>query len=284
MVDEDGSELIYDPSSIAHKNPFRYRGYYYDRETGFYYLNARYYDPQIGRFICPDDISYLDPTTINGLNLYAYCGNNPVMYSDPSGHIAITTFLIGMGIAALIGAGVGAASYVGSEVVSYILTGEWSWSWGMFAGSVLGGGISGALSVIPGVGPVMTAFVSGGASCAIGMSLQNAFGESNYSAKEIVGSSILSAGVSALCAGLIKGTPIQGFNAGRGSLQQVSKQITTKFFNGQIKRISLSTVGKLISYNLAYSSLGSFSSGIVDTIQSYYTKPKNYPTVPAWFC
>ncbi len=206
------------------------------------------------------------------------------MAIDPSGHFAITTFLIGMGIAALIGAGVGAVSYVSSEVVSYIFTGEWSWSWGMFAGSILGGGISGALSVIPGVGPVMTAFISGGVSSAIGMSLQNVFGEANYSAIEIIGFSILSAGLSAMCAGLIKGTPIQGFNAGRGSLQQVSKQITTKFFNGQIKRISLSTVGKLISYNLAYSSLGSFSSGIVDSIQSYYNKRKKYPIVPVWFC
>ncbi len=87
VVDEDGSELIYDPSSIAHKNPFRYRGYYYDRETGFYYLNARYYDPHVGRFISPDEISYLDPTAINGLNLYAYCGNDPVNKSDPSGHL-----------------------------------------------------------------------------------------------------------------------------------------------------------------------------------------------------
>ena len=77
---------------IAKLNPFLYRGYCYDRETRLYYLNARYYDPQVGRFISPDDINYLDPTTINGLNLYAYCANNPVMYSDPSGHFGIRLF------------------------------------------------------------------------------------------------------------------------------------------------------------------------------------------------
>jgi uncharacterized protein RhaS with RHS repeats len=47
-----------------------------------YFLQTRYYDPEIGRFITIDDISYLAPDTINGLNLYAYCGNNPVMYID----------------------------------------------------------------------------------------------------------------------------------------------------------------------------------------------------------
>ena len=68
-------------------NPFRYRGYYYDTETKRYFLKTRYYDPEIGRFMTIDGIEYLDPETINGLNLYAYCRNNPIMYADPSGHL-----------------------------------------------------------------------------------------------------------------------------------------------------------------------------------------------------
>ena len=85
-------------SSVAKLNPFRYRGYYYDSETGLYYLNSRYYDPSVGRFINADDISYIQPTDINGLNLFAYCGNNPVMYTDPEGTFAILSFLISLGI------------------------------------------------------------------------------------------------------------------------------------------------------------------------------------------
>ena len=73
-------------SSIPAKNPFRYRGYYYDKDLGLYYLQSRYYDQKIGRFISPDSIEYLDPESINGLNLYAYCGNDPINYADPSGH------------------------------------------------------------------------------------------------------------------------------------------------------------------------------------------------------
>ena len=56
-----------------------------DEETGFYYLKTRYYDPETGRFITIDDVFYLAPDTINGLNLYAYCLNNPVMKVDPNG-------------------------------------------------------------------------------------------------------------------------------------------------------------------------------------------------------
>ena len=68
-------------------NPFRYRGYYWDSETGFYYLQSRYYDPAIGRFINADDVDYLGAgSNLTSYNLFAYCGNNPVMGYDPTGH------------------------------------------------------------------------------------------------------------------------------------------------------------------------------------------------------
>lgn len=89
-----GNHTVYDANGnintdenfIGNINPFRYRGYYYDEEMSLYYLKSRYYDPETGRFISPDDISYLDPETIDGLNLYSYCLNNPVIYVDPTGH------------------------------------------------------------------------------------------------------------------------------------------------------------------------------------------------------
>ena len=84
VVNASGED-IGDATHIGNRNPIRYRGYYYDTETGLYYLKTRYYDPEVGRFISIDDISYLDPETVNGLNLYAYCGNNPVMRVDPNG-------------------------------------------------------------------------------------------------------------------------------------------------------------------------------------------------------
>ena len=72
-------------STVGKINPFRYRGYYYDTETKLYYLNSRYYDPNTGRFINADD-QVSTGSDLTGMNLFAYCGNNPVMNVDPDRH------------------------------------------------------------------------------------------------------------------------------------------------------------------------------------------------------
>ena len=84
--------------TIGVLNPFRYRGYVYDEETGLYYLNTRYYDPEIGRFISPDSVSYLGADgTILGYDLYTYCDNDPVNNKDSDGNLseAVISALIG---------------------------------------------------------------------------------------------------------------------------------------------------------------------------------------------
>ena len=72
---------------VAEANPLRYRGYYYDAETGFYYLQSRYYDPEIGRFINADSYASTDATGLLSTNMFAYCENNPVMRVDPTGEL-----------------------------------------------------------------------------------------------------------------------------------------------------------------------------------------------------
>ena len=126
IVDSNATE-------IATLNPFRYRSYYYDTETGFYFLKTRYYDPEIGRFMTIDDISYLDPESINGLNLYAYCGNNPVMNIDPIGKAFLSTLII---------------SIIVGAVISGTISGVTAYNEGVrgigLVGSILGGAIMGA--------------------------------------------------------------------------------------------------------------------------------------------
>ena len=71
--------------AVGDKNPFRYRGYYYDTETGLYYLNSRYYNPEFGRFISAD--GQLNKTGLAETNLFAYCDNNPINRADQSGNV-----------------------------------------------------------------------------------------------------------------------------------------------------------------------------------------------------
>ena len=143
--------------SRAEINPLRYRGYYYDSETGFYYVSSRYYDPEIGRFLSPDstDILTASPLVHTDKNLYAYCDNNPVVRADGSGefwHIVV-------------GAVVGAVISTGVTVITNLATGE-KWSDGLFT-AALSGAASGALGMT-GVG--LAGLVGGNAAISMAAS------------------------------------------------------------------------------------------------------------------
>ena len=80
-------------------NPFRYRGYYFDSETGLYYCNSRYYNPEIGRWINAD--TQLNTVAgVLGYNLFAYCNNNPVKLTDPDGHFPFLAITAAIGAVA----------------------------------------------------------------------------------------------------------------------------------------------------------------------------------------
>ena len=95
---EYGSEYCEESFEVL-CNPFRYRGYYYDTETDFYYLNSRYYDPAVGRFLNADGYINANGDLI-GFNMFAYCSNNPVMGYDPSGE-SILGALVLLGVVAI---------------------------------------------------------------------------------------------------------------------------------------------------------------------------------------
>ena len=82
----DDSGNILTGNSFATQINVRYRGYYYDSETGLYYLQSRYYDPETGRFLNADDVNFLGATeTLLSYNAFAYCENDVVNKSDPGG-------------------------------------------------------------------------------------------------------------------------------------------------------------------------------------------------------
>ena len=123
---------------------------------------SRYYDPQTGRFISMDTVDYLDPETIGGVDLYAYGLNNPVMYVDPTGHLAF--FVLTAIIGAIIGVGITAA-------VDYIPDKELDLHWGWYVGA----GVLGA-AVGAGIGMAISYYATGSVISSTGQVLNGLFG------------------------------------------------------------------------------------------------------------
>ena len=235
VVDADGTivaSYTYDPwgkvlsatGSMANINPIRYRSYYYDTETELYYLNSRYYDPEIGRFISADNY----PSTGQGLtgnNMFAYCGNNPIVRVDNNGEF----FHI------IVGAVVGAAVSFACSVVGDVIAGE-EIDWAGAGISAAFGAASGALAAT-GVGVV--AQVAGGALLAgaenaIDQGREKGFDNIDYG--EVTVNAIIG-GVSSRSNGLSKATS-----------KHLHKQaaVATKRIANSFKHDSFRNIGKTV--------------------------------------
>ena len=147
--------------TLGVQNPFRYRGYCYDEETGWYYLQSRYYDPVTGRFLNTDGQIN---STILGANLFAYCENNPVMRADSNGQF--WHIVGGAVIGGLIG---GISSIVGQAISGNGI------NWAEVGVSAASGALTGAITAAcPGMGALATGLIHG------------AVGAGTYAATELV--------------------------------------------------------------------------------------------------
>ena len=236
-----------DVGGIGERNPIRYRSYYYDNDTGLYYLKTRYYDAEVGRFITIDDISYLAPETINGLNLYAYCGNNPVMFTDPNGTTKWWEWLLG----AVIIVGALALSVVTAGLATPI-------------SAALGGGMLGAI-----VGGAVAGAI-GGAIAGFGISvglqgISNGFNNIDWMQ---VGKATLSGAISGFIAGGVFGgikqiisvtkvaKSLSGLNAAQANMDKATLVLknTPMAFKGGV--MATERIVAQLSYNAASASLG----------------------------
>ena len=152
--------------TLGYLNPLRYRGYVYDEETKLYYLQSRYYNPDICRFISADSISYLGADgTPQSYNLFAYCGNNPVMYSDPTGHLAF--FVLTAIIGTVVGLSITAA-------VDYIPDRQFNLHWGWYVGAGLAGAFIGA-----GIGMAVSYYATGSIASSTSNVMSGLFGKTS---------------------------------------------------------------------------------------------------------
>ena len=139
-------KILSSSGSKAEINPLRFRGYYYDTETGFYYLQSRYYDPVTHRFINADSYSSTGQGII-GYNMFAYCNNSPVIQADHTGEFGLLT---------LVSAAVSAAVNVATTYIAAKATGqEYTLTDALVSAAI------GAVNAIPGAGPFIAGGISG---------------------------------------------------------------------------------------------------------------------------
>lgn len=268
--------ITLDTIFIASLNPIRYRGYYYDDETGLFWCNSRYYNPEWGRWISPDSIEYLDPSSINGLNLYAYCGNDPVNYTDRSGHSPDSVWktllgvAVGIGLAVvtvaavvasggtllvpvLVGAGIGAGINLASQGISNLKNEK-----GLFEdinwGNVILGGLSGA-AFATGVGGFWGAVGIGAASNA-GMSALEGNSWLNIG---------ISAGVGAIAASL-------GYGAGKFMSKYIFKNngfTFTDYYETALLDFGKKTAFLIAAGTVGYTFLPTITTGITRGISNF---------------
>ena len=148
-------EYIDEESIIEGINSFFYKGYYYDEETQLYYCNSRYYNPNICRWISIDEISYLDSDDINGINLWCYCGNNPVMYLDSEGkkwyHWAVgAAIIVGFGVLTFCTAGYSIPTMLTAMASIFSTTVAPSAASALCAGAFIGSALIGGVGLIMG--------------------------------------------------------------------------------------------------------------------------------------
>ena len=211
-------------TSLGADNPFRYRGYYYDTETGLYYLRTRYYDPEVCRFISADVYMTTGQGVLGG-NMWAYCGNNPVNRYDDGGefwHIVI---------GAAVGAAIGFVSSVASDLISGKSIQEVDWGRAGIAAAF--GAISGAVSAT-GLGSLAQAAISAGlgaAEDAIGQIYSNGGTENlECNAWQCVGSAAIGFASSMFGSNIAKKTNAQS------NVEQIVQKAQRRINNGSIKR------------------------------------------------
>jgi len=198
IIDANGimqAEYVYSPwgevisaeGDLAEVNPLRYRGYYYDSETGFYYLQSRYYDPENHRFINADVYTSTDSSDAIACNMFAYCGNNPVMRIDIDGRFF--NWITGA-VGAVVGAAVGAISAavtggdakdiliatVSNALAGFVTGASGSSTLGRAAGAAINAGFTYLDSRLNGVSPGVS-LINAGVSAAF------TFGTSSISGK-----------------------------------------------------------------------------------------------------
>ncbi len=233
-------------STTAVNNNLTYRGYYYDSDLGMYYLQSRYYDPIVCRFINADipDVITASPTALTDKNLFAYCDNNPVMRVDEDGE-----FWANVLIGAAVGAVAGAVGQIITDAITSVMNGEVTISnWQTYVGATVGGISSGIVLATTGNVDLANA-VCGAVTTGTGQILEKLTIEDYNKSWAEIGANIIVDG--AVSYGLGKLPGIEGVTSGRNSWSAVYKSGLTKLKNGTASRMSAKVLAKGVGSSIA---------------------------------
>ena len=238
-------------STLGKNNPFRYRGYVYDEETDFYYLQSRYYNPEVGRFIS-SDVLLSTGQGVLGHNAYAYCGNNPIVREDTQSNLwgliaaavgAVTGAVVGAVTGAVTGAITALAS--GSDFGETVVAGIAS---GAAAGAITGAAVGIASDVVS-VGIAATIVIGGGVLSGVASELIDAKISKRHSTVADFVISGLIGGVGSLI-GYGAGGGHEVLVAVKGGVKElvgsfkktVFKKVARNFFNDKLEEIATGSV------------------------------------------
>ncbi len=258
-------------NTIGQTNPIRYRGYYYDTETGFYYCNSRYYDTQTLRFINSDVINVVlvAPKGLIYKNQFAYCDNNPAVRGDNNGD-SWTIIIIGC----VVGAASGFLGQVATDVVVSFMNNEIIISnWQTYVGSTAGGIVGGiVLSTTGSVG--WSNFAMGFAPTMFTQAIEKytVMGY-NKSCGDILTNSFED-GVLSYAVGEVLG--VKGITSGKNSYSAVYKSGLTKIRNKYASRMSPKVVFKGVFSNVTDTTQSALYAECVKIANEYYSvNPKS---------
>ena len=261
-------------STLGKNNPFRYRGYVYDEETGFYYLRSRYYDPEVRRFISADVLLSTGQGVL-GHNAYAYCLNSPIIRVDLDGDFG------GLILGAIVGAVVNAAVNIASTIASNAIEKK-DLSLTEIVTVGLLGAAEGALSVLcPGASVIIGASFGAANSIASGIIRKEPFGS-------IVGDTIISVGFGALGGAMSGGDTIntrlldKGLDARKLLKKSAAKKLTKCAQNAAVAADKRAKVYLLKEFGSgAAESIGmSFLSWFTNKRIEFIVKNMGLPSLP----
>ena len=248
-------------------NPLRYRGYVYDRETGLYYVQSRYYNPEIGRWLNADipDVLTVTPNALTDKNLFAYCDNNPVVRSDYGGEFWNV----------VIGAVIGGAVSLVSSIVSEAIEGDFTWKdVGQIAISTAIGVAEGAaIAACPAASVAISAVASAADTAINGIIDGDSAGEviTNLLASGVIGA-VAGSGGSAFVKGgkLLNDAAGSVGNALRKGVHPVVKKSARRIINKAAKTIGREYVSGQIG-DFAYGGVYEFCSFYIRLVVRRYS-------------